>query len=212
MISIESIHGTLVRRVSRIDQYLTAIPPRPRFQASLHKSAAVSYLWQAWVIHNREMLTACLSGRLVVAGTSLATNYNGMAEDELLYLAQQYAEGNQPKPGGRIKSHLSEPNWGDISKAVGICSGASFECSNYFSNCFSLGVRLRDLQLCRNTCAHISKGQLADFNKSRVRYNNNTYLHPSDMINWIDPGTQQPVWNSWTGEMLTISELLVGCK
>jgi hypothetical protein len=212
MTSLETIHGTLVRRISRVDRYLLEDASKSKFEAILHRSAAVSHLWQAWALHNRDFLTGCLAGNLLVDGTPLVSPISGLSEEEQLYCAQQYSEGNVPKAGGKIKSHLSEPNWGDISKVIEICSRANFELSQYFSSCFGLGVRLRDLQLCRNTCAHISKGQLIDFNRSRVRYNNNSFLHPSDMLNWVDPSTGQSVWASWTGEMITISELILNCK
>ncbi len=208
MVSIDFLYHTLTRRIARVERYLADDKSKSKFDLALHRSAAISHLWQSWVLHCRALLTSYISGKLVVAGGSLSSPIVGLSEDELLYCAQQYAEGNVPKVGGRIKSHLSEPNWGDISKAVNICAGNSFECSAYVASCYALGVRLRDLQLCRNTCAHLSRGQLKDFNSSRVRYSSNSYLHPSDMMGWIDPHTLQPVWHSWIGEMLTITELI----
>jgi hypothetical protein len=212
MVSIEVLHRTLSRRIARVQRYLNEDASKYKFDASMHKSAAISHLWQSWVIHNRTLLTAYISGNLIVAGGVLSSPIHGLSEDERLYCAQQWAEGNQPKAGVKIKNHLGEPNWGDISKAVSICAGASFECSRHVASCFALGVRIRDLQLCRNTCAHMSRGQLREFNSSRVRYGSNSYLHPSDMMGWIDPLTKQPLWNSWVGEMLTITELIGSSK
>ena len=183
--------------------------PQSRVERVFQQSSAISHLWQAWVLHNRTIIISCLSGNLVIKGKALSSPLHHLSEMELLHHAQQYSEGNTPKAGRSIKSHLSEPNWGDMDKVLGICSGANFENSNYIAACFGLAVRVKDLQLCRNTCAHLTKSQIVDFNNSRVRYSENYFMHPSDMMNWVDPDTSQKLWDSWCGEMKTITDLLL---
>lgn len=209
MISIEVIASALERRIHRISLYMEQARPQNRFERVLHQSSAISHLWQAWVLHNRTIVVSCLAGNLAIKGKVLSSPLHHLSESELLYHAQQYSEGKQPKAGKTIKSHLSEPNWGDRDKILNICSGAGFEDSSYITACFGLAERITDLQLCRNTCAHLTKSQIFEFNSSRVRYSENYFMHPSDMMNWVDPDTSQKLWDSWCGEMKTIAELLV---
>lgn len=208
MISIELIADTLERRIHRINLYVKQARPQNRFERVLNQSSAISHLWQAWVLHNRTVVVCCLAGTLEVKGKVLSSPLHHLSEPELLYYAQQYSEGNEPKVGKSIKSHLSEPNWGDRDKILNICSEAGFDESSYITACFGLAARVKDLQLCRNTCAHLTKSQIFDFNKSRVRYSENYFMHPSDMMNWVDPDTSQKLWDSWCGEMKTITDLL----
>jgi hypothetical protein len=208
MISIELISGALERRILWVNLHVERVKPQSRLERVFQQSSAISHLWQAWVLHNRTVIVSCLAGKLAVKGKVLSSPLQHLSEMELLYHAQQYSEGKTPKPGKSIKSHLSEPNWGDMDKILNICSGAGFANSSYISACFGLAVRIKDLQLCRNTCAHLTKSQIADFNTSRVRYNENFFMHPSDMMNWVDPETDQKLWDSWCGEMETITDLL----
>jgi hypothetical protein len=208
MISIDVLNRKLIRRVTLLDRYITGVSNRDRHERFAHQSFVINHLWQTWVDYNRSTLTSCLSGKLLVNGNLLKSPISNYHADEQLYLAQQYADGITPKKPRKIKSHLAEPNWGDIDKICNLCSNAQFDHAHYISNCYGLAIRLKDLQLCRNTCAHLSINQIKDFNRSRVRYKDNGYMHPSDMLNWIDPETGVKVWDSWCGEMQSISELI----
>jgi hypothetical protein len=211
MRAIEALNEALRRRIDRVSAFSISYSTASRYDRFLIQASAVSHLWQAWVLYNQSIFHSCLAGQLLVNGRCLTSSLAGLSPDERMYCAQQYSEGNTPKPGKSIKSHLSEPNWGDVDKLLGICQVGVFEQSGYMMGCYGLSSRIKDLQLCRNTCAHLSSGQIFDFNKSRVRYSSNSFLHPSDMMNWIDPDTGSRVWDSWCGEMLTISELIEGC-
>lgn len=211
MTSFDFISQTLQRRVKRISKFIEEGAPRSTYERTLHQSSAVCHLWQVWVAHNRDILCSCLRGSLHVNGRTLASPISNLSESERLYYAQQLADGSNPKTIRAIKSHLSEPNWGDVSKVLNICSRIAFDGSSHIMNCFGLANRISDLQLCRNTCSHLTRDQIVDFSRSRVRYRNNSFLHPSDMLRWIDPDTDQALWDSWCGEMLTINELIASC-
>ena len=113
---------------------------------------------------------------------------------------------------GRVKAissnHL-EPTWGDARKLNLIANGLGTSNSSDLVSAFSACSLLKDLQLCRNASAHISRDLLASISAAKVRYSNTSFMHPSDLILWIDPASQSYLWKCWIYEMKLIAQLAI---
>src|SRR3546814_20235510 len=70
---------------------------------------------------------------------------------------------------------------------------------------FGGGFAIKDLQLCRNASAHLTKDLLRDVNAAKVRYSETRAAHPSDLMFWVDPATKDFLWKSWLDEILLIA-------
>src|SRR3546814_8226481 len=66
-------------------------------------------------------------------------------------------------------SHL-EPTWGDLTKANLIVTGIESTNQVQLLTAFGGGFAIKDLQLCRNASAHLTKDLLRDVNAAKVRY------------------------------------------
>lgn len=126
---------------------------------------------------------------------------------EIAYIARALA---QRQNVGTIRplsgSHL-EPTWGDLAKVNLIAAGLQTSNQNSLLTGFGVSVRISDLQTCRNASAHLNSDRIGDVRAARVRYTNTRFAHPSDMMFWIDPGTQDYLWRSWLDEMDAVSRL-----
>jgi hypothetical protein len=68
---------------------------------------------------------------------------------------------------------------------------------------------ISDLQKCRNACAHLNLESLALVTNVRVRYDDTSLRHPSEMMFWSDPDTKDFAWKSWIDEMMLIADYAV---
>lgn len=139
----------------------------------------------------------------------MTSPYVGRTEMEICYVARQLAfklsVSTIKSLGG---SHL-EPTWGDLTKLNLIVGGIA--CSNQAQllSAFGAALALQDLQLCRNASAHLNKGSIADVSAVRVKYQDTRFVHPSDVVFWVDPQTKDYLWKTWIDEIGVVSQLAV---
>lgn len=122
------------------------------------------------------------------------------------YIAAQFA---RKQPVGTIKSiagdHL-EPTWGDYDKADKIIVGFQLSNATVLQSALGTAVSIKDLQICRNACAHLSSDRILDVKAARVRYDDTRFNHPSDMMHWIEPITNDQLWRYWIDEMRSAAQ------
>lgn len=169
----------------------------------------VSRLWQIWNAFCRDITLASVKGAKTTSGANTTSPYSANTEKEILYIASKLSKssaiGTIKEIGG---SHL-EPTWGDISKLNLIISGIGTSNSSNLLSSFGVANRISDLQLCRNTCAHINPETLNKLAATHVRYTPARLRHPSDFIYWEDPLTRDYIWRTWIDEMETISDFAI---
>jgi len=165
----------------------------------------ISSLWQSWGRFCREVLLNSAIGAQSVSGAHIASPYMGRPEAEVAYVARRLA---QKAPVGNIKAIAGahqEPTWGDLNKINLIANGLGTSNQTTLLSAFGGAHFLSDLQLCRNASAHYCAERISDVRSARVRYNNTKFRHPSDMLRWIDPTTNDPLWLGWIAEMRTVA-------
>ena len=172
-----------------------------RSDRSFLQEGLVSVLWQSWCVAVRGLLIASVRGAATKSGALTLSPHAALSEPELAYIASKKAKGH---PVGAIKplagAHL-EPTWGDLNKVGLIASGYGLSNGPQLATALASPSSLADLQICRNACAHLNMDRVIDVQSSRIRYSNTSFMHPSDMVFWVDPTSSDFLWRTWTDEM-----------
>ena len=184
-------------------------PTWRRIDISAWQEGAVSSLWQSWGQFCRTVLLTSATGATTKSGAPVTSGFSHLPEGQLLYVAKQFAM-QQPAVAGRslVGSH-QEPTWADPARLTHMITGmAPTNASQLLT--IPTALFLGDLQVCRNACAHVTADRVADVNAARVKYTLNAFRHPSDMMHWVDPSSNQTLWSRWLLEMQTLAALAVG--
>lgn len=182
---------------------------RRRTERSALQEGLVSSLWQSWCAFCRDAVLASAQGTTTRGGALVTSPLVGRHELEICFVARELAFRRsvttiRPLPG----RHL-EPTWGDLAKLNLIVSGIAFTNQSQLLSAFGVALALADLQICRNASAHLNIDTIATIRATRVRYQDTRFVHPSDVIFWIDPHTRDYVWKTWVDEMIAVSDLAV---
>ena len=128
---------------------------------------------------------------------------------EIAYAARQLAR-NQPIGSIRpLAANRLEPTWGDLNLINRIVQGLAPSNIGNLLGAFGTSARIQDLQLCRNACAHLTAEMIQKVLAARVRYNSTGVSHPSTLMLWVDPNTNDFVWISWLDEMRLVAQFAV---
>ncbi|WP_404933716.1 hypothetical protein [Nitratireductor sp. L15S-10] len=203
----------LQRRVRALDSGFDRQIHTPFFQRRVDRFSLqegfVSAIWQTWCAFCRDLLICSTQGATTKNGQITQSPYSSLTMLEIAYLAKEFSHSRNPKKVKPLSGSHLEHTWGDISKINIVANG--LKCSNLQSilNAISLCNRITDLQLCRNASAHLSKDSLISVKKAKVRYSENKFEHPSDMIKWIDPSNNNFLWKSWIEEIEIAAEFAI---
>lgn len=211
--SLESIRLKLNRRLlvldSGFDRHLIEPVAIQKMDKHALQEGYVSALWQAWCSFCRALLIHSTKGAMTSSGLPTTSPHSERGEMEIAYLAKRISNGDAINVIKPLVGNHQEHTWGDLSKLNLVASGLG--CSNTSSilNGLSACLRIEDLQLCRNASAHISRSTIQRVRASRVRYQNTSFKHPSDMIIWVDPDSSDFLWKSWIDEIKLASEFAI---
>lgn len=170
----------------------------------------ISHLWQYWCIFCRDVVMSSAKGAMTSAGLSTTSAHAALSELEMAYVATKFSRNE--KVGnivGLAGQHL-EPTWGDVSKLNRILTGMAPSNAQTLLMAFGLANTISDLQLCRNTCAHMNRENVSKVNAARVRYSQTGFSHPSEVMFWVVPASKDFAWRTWVEEMEIIAGLAVG--
>lgn len=186
---------------SAFDRSLANRNSSRRSDRSFLQEGLVSTLWQAWGLAVRSLILASVKGAATNGGAATTSPYAALMDSELLYIASKTAKGQtvgtiRPLAG----SHL-EPTWGDLNKVALIANGYNLSNGGTLATALASPSSLTDLQICRNACAHLNPDRIRDIQGARIRYSNSSFMHPSDMMFWVDPTSRDFLWRTWTDEM-----------
>jgi hypothetical protein len=169
----------------------------------------VSELWQTWASFSRSVIIWSLKGSTSGSGVRVTSAYSVYSYDEIRYIAMKAAR-NQPIGVPRpIPGDHAEPNWGDLSKINRMVTALAPSNGQQLLRAFGSAILISDLQKIRNACAHISSERLSEIHSLRVRYSQNSFLHPSDSLFWVDPVSGDFSWNTWLDEMRLVATAAV---
>jgi len=169
----------------------------------------VSALWQSWGAFCRSTLIGSASGIISGSGQQVTSPYSGRLETEIAYVAKVLSQGHQVATIIALQGRHLEPSWGDLAKVNLIANGINSTNQAQLVSAFGVGLAIKDLQLCRNANAHLNKDMFAQVNAAKVRYSDTKFVHPSDLIFWVDPATKDFLWKTWVDEMEVISQYAI---
>lgn len=204
-LSLASLETRLNARLNTLDsafeRSLVNRTSARRSDRSFLQEGLVSTLWQAWCFSVRGLIMASVRGATTKTGTPTTSPHAALLDTELAYIASRAAKGH---PIGTIKpltgSHL-EPTWGDLNKVGLIAIGYGLSNGPHLATTLASPSSVVDLQICRNACAHLNADRIADVQAARTRYSSTSYMHPSEMMFWIEPASSDFLWRTWTEEM-----------
>jgi hypothetical protein len=169
----------------------------------------ISYLWQSWCYFCKSVIITSVTNGVTINGAATTSAYSTLDPKQLITLARLFGNGKPCPTNISFASDWTDITWGDASKINGIISGfLPTNASNLLSS-FGLLNQIKLLQKCRNACAHITSYTIGEVQGARVLYSNNYIKHPSDIIYWVNPATNDFVWKSWIDEMDIVSALAI---
>ena len=169
----------------------------------------ISALWQAWCAFCRELLICSVQGATTKSGNITTSPHAALDEMEIAFVAKQLSNNGQINQIRSLTGNHQEHTWGDLSKMHLVVSSIGCSNANLILTALSVCLRVKDLQLCRNASAHISKSTLREVRASRIRYLDTKLRHPSDMMYWVDPENKDFLWKSWIEELDIASEFAI---
>lgn len=169
-----------------------------RFSAQM---GLVSTLWQVWNDASRSIILSSVKGAILASGAEVSSEFSGFSTGQIRFAAMKFARNEQVDQLKEIAGDHVEPTWGDLDKASRIVSRFRPTNSSQLLSAFGSMNLVKDLQITRNACAHISIARLQEIYELGVRYDGDKPLHPSDVIYLIDPNTKDFSWYSWTDEI-----------
>ena len=161
----------------------------------------VSALWQAWNDVSRSILLNSAKGAVSASGVVITSTFSQNTFDEIRFAAMRVSKNQSIGTPRAITGDYQEPNWGDLKKVNRIILGLRPTNSNQLLSAFGSMNLVSDLQKTRNACAHISLDRIKEIYQLKTRYVGSRLFHPSDVIFWVDPNTNDFVWNVWIDEM-----------
>ena len=208
--SLDAVRQKLCSRVrildSAFDRHVRLYSSKKRIDRFALQEGLVSTLWQSWCAFCRATLIGSATGIISGSGQQITSPYAGHSDMEIAYVAKVLSDGHQVNRIKALKGSHQEPTWGDLNKVNLIASGLNSTNQPQLLSAFGVGLALMDLRLCRNASAHVNKHLIAQINSAKVRYSDTRFVHPSDLIFWVDPTTKDFLWRSWVDEILIISQ------
>lgn len=199
-----------IRTVDRaFDRHVLLAIRRRRTDRFAFQEGLISTLWQIWNSFCRSTLIASSSGTISASGVPISSPYTGLSEPQIRSVLKQLCSNRTPNVGQLLAGIYQEPTWGDLGKFNLMAVSLNATNSSQLASAFSCGLVLRDLQLCRNACAHLNRDNIRQIQNARVRYSETKFSHPSDMMLWEDPASKDYVWKTWIEEIEVISQLAV---
>lgn len=194
--------------LSAFDQLISA-PEPDRFRRWRLQEGLLSATWQAWCNFARSALLESAAGTTTVGGVTTTSAFAALSDAERRFVALQFSLNHKIKKVKPISGMHAEPTWGDFTKANRIAIGFSPSNQASLLSGFGSATLAIDLQLVRNTCAHITTENLDKLRRKRVMYSKTSMVHPSDAVNWIDPTTNSFAFRAWCLELSAVANQCV---
>lgn len=169
----------------------------------------VSNLWQSWCRFCRDATIQSTLGAVSTSGTATTSNFSHHTEREIAFVAKKLSQNQNVGTIRPIAGDHMEPTWGDVQKLNPIVVGLNPSNLNNMISGLSSISSLKDLQLCRNASAHVSQDKILEVRNARVRYSSSRFSHPSDMIFWNEPNSQDELWRVWLDEMRFVASVYI---
>lgn len=168
----------------------------------------ISQLWQTWNFFARATILCSLSGGMDSDGNRISSPLSHLSELEQLWLATEFSKKKKPSIVKPLRGAHLEATWGDYKKSHEVFARCLTSNAGHLDSCFGAALSIKDLQVCRNSSAHISVNGQGAVKKLQSKYLENRFRHPSDMAFWVDPASNDYLWNTWIAEMRIVANLV----
>jgi len=211
--SLERIRDKFYRRINIVDGAFDrhVVNPSLRYRIDRYalQEGLLSNLWQSWNLFCRDILIASAQGANTAAGVLTTSPYAGLTEPEIAFVFQKLSRNQNVGTIKPLSGRHFEPTWGDPVTINRISVGIGASNSSSLTSAFGGLILVSDLQKCRNACAHLNMESLVLVTNARVRYDDTSLRHPSEMMFWSDPSTKDFAWKSWIDEMMLTADFAV---
>ena len=212
-ICLHSLGNKLTSRLRRIEsafsRHVIENCVHRRIDRYALQEGLVSSLWQSWSVFCREVVVSSVRGARTSTGSMTSSPYARRSEMEIAFAASQLANNRSIGTIRALASSRYEPTWGDVSRINRIVRGLKPSNSRNLLGAFGACSRIRDLHLCRNACSHLTAEMVQLVRAARVRYKSTSFAHPSDLMFWVDPNTNDFAWVSCLDEMRLIAQVAI---
>ncbi|MEM1040399.1 MAG: hypothetical protein AAGI12_13125 [Pseudomonadota bacterium] len=212
-ISLEQLNGKLLQRIQVVDNAFERHVASPALKYRVDKNALqaglISFLWQSWSDFCREVILGSVQGAVTKSGQQTTSPHSARTSAEIAFVAKQLANSHPVNQVRTLSGRHVEPSWGDPAKLNLITTGIGVSNAPSLSSAFGVLSQVEDLRLCRNACAHTNRESLSQLASTRVRYGDTKLHHPSDMMFWSDPATNDFAWKAWVDEMACVAEFAI---
>ena len=202
---IKKLNLRVKRLDSAFDRHFFDIGEKRYTDIYAFQEGLISALWQSWCAYCKTIFMGSLKGAETLNNVTISTpQYSTLTELEIFYVANILGEN---KIVNQIKSAKpqSEPTWGDVNKLSIIFANAHTPNASTVSPPLANSQLLKDLQVVRNASSHITQHCINNINLARVRYSHTSYKHPSDVLLWVDPQSNDYLWKAWIDEIKILS-------
>lgn len=169
----------------------------------------VSSLWQSWCYFCRSIVLSSAAGTMTKGGGVVSSPYAHLNERQLITLSLKFCRGERIPPSIQMANGWVDLAWGDVEKLNLIINGMSTSNKDNLLSSFGAANHLKVLQKSRNACAHICTYTIEQIKNMRVFYNDNFFIHPSEIMFWTDPVSGRFLWKEWINEIDLISSLVI---
>lgn len=212
-ISLSTIKSKFIVRVRSLDNAFDRHVIVPvavhRIDRFALQDGLISGLWQAWSWFCREIIIQSVKGAYTQQGALTASAYSAYQEMEIAYIAKQISTSQNVGTIRSLSGMYQEPTWGDVRKLNLMSLGLTSTNSQTLTTAFAACGAIMDLQLCRNANAHLNGDTVRSVKAAQVRYSDTHFQHPSDMMTWTHPYTQNYLWKAWIDEVNLVSDLAI---
>jgi len=182
---------------------------RRRLHRNTIGEGIISSLWQSWCYFCRSVIINSTSGTITNSGVDVSSPFTYLNERQIITLSLKFCRGERIPQNINMANGWVDLAWGDIEKLHLIISGINMSNKDNLLSSFSMMNHLKVLQKSRNACAHICAHTIEQIKNVRVFYNDNFFMHPSEVMLWTVPINGEFLWKAWVAEMDLISSLVV---
>lgn len=212
-ISLDHIRKRFFRRLNVVDgafeRHLICPSLSSRFEQYAFQEGLLSNLWQYWNLFCRDTIILSAQGALTSKGMLTISPFSGRTESEISFVSKQLSRQENIGSVKPLRGRYLEPTWGDVTSLNRISAGIGASNSSSLVSAFGSVDLISHLQICRNACAHLNPESIASVTAVRVRYDDTSLRHPSQMMYWSDPVTKDFAWKAWIDEMMLIADFAV---
>lgn len=166
----------------------------------------LSGTWQAYCSFVRQVTIYSSLGCKTANGVIHPASVTPAVWERASYVALRAANGAVAKPTVLNSLLIKEPTWGDSSKISDIVNALNPGNGSTLKSHLAGGLTgPKHCQQVRNACAHRNHQTKADLKTLAPSYIASAVVHPTDVMTWRDPQSQEFAFLSWTDDMKTIA-------